>query len=124
MTTKGTATSTEEPTAPIEFHGRTIETYLPNEGQMAVISRLSYWDRNVGDKDVEKIRAGINRVGALLAGLMVKQEDWGWIEDGLAAREFDWSDVLDIFGLIADAHGITNRAERRRRTTQSRARRG
>lgn len=120
---KGTV-SADQATAPIEFHGRTIQTYLPNEGQMAVIARLSYWDRNVGDKDVNKIRAGVNRVGALLAGLMANQEDWDWIEDGLAGREFDWSEVLDIFGLIADAHGLSNREDRRRRPAQTRARRG
>lgn len=125
MDTKGTVTaaSTDAPTEPIEFHGRKIMTYLPNEGQLAVIARLSYWDRNVGKEDVQKLRAGINRVGTLLAGLMVEQEDWDFIEDGMASREFAWEDVLGIFEKIADAHGLGgNRAQRR--ATTSRARRG
>lgn len=127
MDTKGTVatTSTDAPTAPIEFGGRKIMTYLPNEAQMAVIARLSYWDRNVGKEDVQKLRAGINRVGTLLAGLMVEQDDWDFIEDGMAAREFTWEEVLGIFDLLADAHGLGNRATRRAaKSTASRARRG
>lgn len=120
MSDKGTAVEVK----PIEFKGREIMTYLPNEAQIAVMARLTFWDRNVGE-DVQKIRGGLNRIGALLAGLMVNREDWDWIEDNMAAREFDWSEVLDIFTLIGDAHGLHNRADRRaRKATQSRARRG
>jgi hypothetical protein len=115
-----------EATAPIVFKGRTIQTYLPNEAQIAVIARLSFWDRNIG-QDVERIRGGINRVGALLAGLMVDRADWEWIEDGMASREIQWEEVLDIFDLLADAHGLTNRADRRsraRKAAPAKARRG
>lgn len=121
--TSTTTTEAPEGAQPITFKGREILTYLPNEAQIAVIARLSLWDKNVGQDSMEKLRRGINRVGALLAGLMVHQEDWDWIEDGMAARTIDWAEVLDIFDLIGDAHGLKNRAARRAKTT-SRARRG
>lgn len=118
----GQATSA---TAPITFHGRVIETYLPNDGQLAVIARLGIALDRMGT-DVERIKVSINRVGTLLAGLMRDRADWDWIEDGMAAREIPWSDVLDIFGLIAEAHGLTNRAQRRAaaKRAPAKARRG
>lgn len=116
------ATATTEEAKPIEFKGRTILTYMPNDAQMAVIARMTYLT-NEDAKDVEKVRKYVNRVGKLLAGLMVNQGDWDWIEDGMAAREIDWREVLDIFMLVADAHGLRNRAARRA-AKSTRARRG
>jgi len=122
---EGTAVAEQTSIAPIEFKGRTIQTYLPNEAQVAVITRITFWDVEAMGKDKEKFRRGVNRIGSLLAGLMVNQEDWDWIEDGMAAREIDWADVISIFSLISDAHGLTNRADRRaRKSTGTRARRG
>lgn len=114
-------TTAEAPTQPITFHGRMIETYLPTEAQIAVIARMSFVDPN--SRDVQKLRVATNRVGMLLAGLMANQDDWDFIEDGMAAREIEWDEVLNIFELIAEAHGLKNRAARRA-TGKSRARRG
>lgn len=121
---KGTSTTTE-PTAPITFRDRTIQTYLPNEAQIAVIARMTFWSESSMGNDVQRLRAGINRVGKLLAALMVNQDDWDYVEDLMAAREVEWSEVLGIFSLIADAHGLSNRADRRQRKTAApKARRG
>lgn len=129
MDDKGTvtATSTEAPTAPIVFRGRTIQTYLPNEAQIAVIARMTFWTADSMGKDVNRFRTGVNRVGALLAGLMADQADWDFIEDGMAAREIEWDGVLGIFNLIAEAHGLVNREDRRataKKTGGKKARRG
>lgn len=129
MDTKGTVATDEstaktaDSTAPIEFHGRKIVTYMPNEAQMAVIARMTFLDPDT--QDVNRVRTHINRVGALLAGLMVEQADWDFVEDGMAAREFTWDEVLDIFNLIAQAHGLVNREQRRAaKKTGGKARRG
>lgn len=145
-------TQTPAETRNIEFHGRTIAVLEPTTEQWGLIVESSEWWRknqrglagvadrlklaDGGDADNPEqeqarnlAKAGyrrIARVQLLVGALFANEDDWDWIQDGMADRTIPWEDVVSLPGVIGAAFREgdepNNRAERRAKGRGSRVR--
>lgn len=146
-----TDTQTPAETRNIEFHGRTIAVLEPTTEQWGLIVESSEWWRknqrglatvadrlrdadggtaaNPAEEDAKNLaRAGyrrIARVQTLIGALCAEDDDWDWIQDGMADRSIPWEEVIGLPGVIGAAFRDdepNNRAERRAKGRGSRVR--
>lgn len=67
----------------------------------------------------------VARLQKLIGALIVDEDDWDWMQDGLADRSIPWEDFADLPGVIGAAYRgdePANRAERRAKGRGSRVR--
>lgn len=128
-------TDTQKPsTAPIQFMGREMLTYLPDDSQMALLIEASNWfgrerkqvlglddlPPGISEEDPRVVAArriaaeGMKRVGRLqtiIGALFVEPDDWEAICHGMAAREIDWRLVAELPAVIMRAHNEAEQAK-------------
>lgn len=93
---EGTTKTPPKPeTREITFHERAINVFEPTKEQFAVLLRLSQL-RPAKDTSTARQIATINRLPLLVSSLFADDEDWDWVEDGLATNEVKWEEIIDI----------------------------
>jgi hypothetical protein len=114
-------------TREVVFHDRKIAVLKPSVEQSTVLVRLARLKEPEHYSDERKI-ATINRLPLLVSSLCANEEDWDWVEDGLADGTVQWQEVIDLladaFKVWDDKPAAADPAASARRSTAKRVRAG